>query len=39
MVLSALERWSGRPDLNWGPLGPELSALPGYATPRYYSDK
>ena len=28
------ERWSGRPDLNWGPLGPEPSALPGYATPR-----
>ena len=27
-------RWSGRPDLNWGPLGPEPSALPGYATPR-----
>ena len=26
--------WSGRPDLNWGPLGPEPSALPGYATPR-----
>ena len=25
---------SGRPDLNWGPLGPEPSALPGYATPR-----
>src|ERR1017187_10276883 len=28
------EGWSGRPDLNWGPLGPEPSALPGYATPR-----
>ena len=27
-------KWSGRPDLNWGPLGPEPSALPGYATPR-----
>ncbi len=34
MLLSPLERWSGRPDLNWGPLGPEPSALPGYATPR-----
>ena len=29
-----VEGWSGRPDLNWGPLGPEPSALPGYATPR-----
>ena len=29
-----MEGWSGRPDLNWGPLGPEPSALPGYATPR-----
>jgi hypothetical protein len=28
------KNWSGRPDLNWGPLGPEPSALPGYATPR-----
>ena len=26
--------WSGRPDLNRGPLRPERSALPGCATPR-----
>src|SRR2546421_4555996 len=25
---------SGCPDLNWGPLRPERSALPGCATPR-----
>src|SRR2546428_7096221 len=25
---------SGGPDLNWGPLRPERSALPGCATPR-----
>ena len=31
---SERKEWSGRPDLNWGPLGPEPSALPGYATPR-----
>jgi len=27
-------RLSGCPDLNWGPLRPERSALPGCATPR-----
>src|SRR5688500_4349721 len=27
-------RRSGCPDLNWGPLRPERSALPGCATPR-----
>src|SRR5205823_5751347 len=27
-------RVSGCPDLNWGPLRPERSALPGCATPR-----
>ena len=27
---------SGRPDLNWRPLGPEPSALPSCATPRLY---
>src|SRR5262249_28357963 len=27
-------RQSGCPDLNWGPLRPERSALPGCATPR-----
>src|SRR5215208_4117503 len=27
-------RASGCPDLNWGPLRPERSALPGCATPR-----
>ena len=26
--------WSGRPDLNRGPLAPKASALPGCATPR-----
>src|SRR5437764_5351322 len=26
--------WSGRRDLNPRPLGPQPSALPGYATPR-----
>ena len=35
---SSLERtgesWSGRPDLNRGPLAPKASALPGCATPR-----
>jgi hypothetical protein len=25
----ARRKWSGRPDLNWRPLGPEPSALPG----------
>ena len=33
------ELWSGRPDLNWRPLAPQASALPGCATSRYYSDK
>jgi hypothetical protein len=28
------EFWSGRPDLNRGPLAPKASALPGCATPR-----
>ena len=27
---------SGRPDLNRRPLGPQPSALPNYATPRYF---
>ena len=29
---------SGCPDLNWGPLRPERSALPGCATPREVTD-
>ncbi len=29
-----IEIWSGRRDLNPRPLGPQPSALPGYATPR-----
>src|SRR5256885_10982125 len=29
---------SGCPDLNWGPLRPERSALPGCATPRERQD-
>src|SRR4029453_8069170 len=32
-IVSPRER-SGCPDLNWGPLRPERSALPGCATPR-----
>ena len=28
------QKWSGRPELNRRPLGPEPSALPGCATPR-----
>ena len=31
------EEWSGRRDLNSGPLAPEASALPGCATPRLNS--
>src|SRR5205807_6379271 len=30
--------WSGRRDLNPRPLGPQPSALPGYATPRTSAD-
>ena len=32
------ENWSGRPELNRRPLGPEPSALPGCATPRLPSN-
>jgi CheY-like chemotaxis protein len=33
-LLCNKEVWSGRPDLNRGPLAPKASALPGCATPR-----